>query len=393
MPMHAVLTLWVLWSAAVVVGALHVLRIFGRAVTLAHHPSVAILAPVKGHSPFLADFFRRLRAQDYPNARIIVIVESASDPAFAAATAAQEGLGLTMTLVVAGASVETGQKVWNLEAGLRHVHGDDDIVATVDADTLPAATWLRRLVAPIVAGRAEATSGYRWLVPQNGACGSLLLAAVDQAIATIPRWRHYNIAWGGSFAAHRATLERIDLPVWWAGAISDDAQLTRALWAKGLKVVCPPGLFVMTPATHSWRSALTFGRRQFMIIRFHFPKLWALAIALEILRLAIAAACINALVTVDAVAIALMLMALTLDQMKGLIRQRIERRIVAETDARGCVARQWATPLALFLAPLLHGVCVLAALWSRRIRWAGIDYHVQGPHSLRVMRRDVDADG
>jgi len=150
-------------------------------------PSAAVIVAVKNASDVSRAFFGRLRHQAYPDYRIIAAVESEEDPAFAMVTEESKRPGAPLRTVVAGQSRRTGQKVWNLLAALDAIEPSDEIVAFVDADTLPAPEWLSRLVAALVNTGRDAVTGYRWIIPADNRVSSAVVAAANASVVTVPR--------------------------------------------------------------------------------------------------------------------------------------------------------------------------------------------------------------
>ncbi|MGH6858089.1 MAG: glycosyltransferase, partial [Methylocella sp.] len=241
-------------------------------------PPAAVIVAVKNASDVSRAFFGRLRHQAYPDYRIIAAVESEEDPAFAMVTEESKRPGASLRTVVAGQSEQTGQKVWNLLAALDAIEDRDEIVVFVDADTLPEPEWLSRLVAALVNTGRDAVTGYRWIIPADNRVSSAVVAAANASVVTVPRLPAIiNHCWGGTMAMRRRTLERINIRRYWAGAISDDAQMTRAFKEAGYPVYSPRQSLLLSPVAMSWSEALSFGRRQYRILWLHSPDLWALA--------------------------------------------------------------------------------------------------------------------
>ena len=115
-----------------------------------------------------------LRAQRYARYRIIASVESKDDPAFAFLCAAEPEVGAPLEVTVAGLAENAGQKVWNLTAALERLAPEDDVVAFIDADTLPTPEWLPRLVAVLVNSGRPVATGYRWMTPSDDRWSSVL---------------------------------------------------------------------------------------------------------------------------------------------------------------------------------------------------------------------------
>jgi cellulose synthase/poly-beta-1,6-N-acetylglucosamine synthase-like glycosyltransferase len=149
-------------------------------------PRVAVILPVKGDQG-LGRFLGLLRGQRYARYRIIASIESDQDPALGVLAAAQHQMGASIEIVIAGLASSCGQKVWNQLAGLERLTADDEIVAFIDADTLPTPLWLPRLVAAIVDAGRPVVTGYRWMTPSDDRWSSSCLAAANASIATLPR--------------------------------------------------------------------------------------------------------------------------------------------------------------------------------------------------------------
>ncbi|MCS6854423.1 MAG: glycosyltransferase family 2 protein, partial [Elioraea sp.] len=146
---------------------------------------VAVILPVRSPAPQLPAALNALQAQNWPNLRLLVVLESEADPAFAVVRAAASA-DPRVVPVLAGESSACGQKVHNLLAGLGHLDQDVHIVVFVDADAIPPPDFLRILLRPILVGRTRVSSGYRVLVPEPGPLGALLAAIADHAVATFP---------------------------------------------------------------------------------------------------------------------------------------------------------------------------------------------------------------
>jgi hypothetical protein len=149
-------------------------------------PNVAIILPIKGDAN-LARLLPLLKAQNYSRYRIIATVESEQDPAFRMLAAAASQPGASIEVTVAGLAQSAGQKVWNQLAALDRLTPEDEIVAFIDADTLPTPLWLPRLVSAAIAGGRPVVTGYRWMVPSDDRLSSSCLAAANTSIATLPR--------------------------------------------------------------------------------------------------------------------------------------------------------------------------------------------------------------
>jgi hypothetical protein len=82
------------------------------------------------------------------------------------------------------------------------------------------------LIRPLCDPVNDVVSGYRWLVPVDQRWSTALVCIANASIATLVRLRPLNLAWGGSIALRRSTLDALDLPVCWDRAACDDLPLT-----------------------------------------------------------------------------------------------------------------------------------------------------------------------
>jgi hypothetical protein len=196
-----------------------------------------------------------------------------------------------------------------------------------------------------------------------------------------------NPCWGGTIALRRETLEKLDIRRYWIGAISDDLQMTRALRDHHIKVFSPRQSLLLSPVTYDWRDAFAFGIRQYRIIFTHDPRLWFFAaICLVIPILSVVLSFLLA-VTGDVVAVLMLVVA----GIAGEFRFRCRRRIASALWPAEYARERLTSPADRFLRPLwwgFHAVCIFAAPFSRRIRWAGIDYLVYGPQDVQIVKAD-----
>ena len=350
-------------------------------------PSVAVVLAVKGAGDLKA-FLLRLRAQSYGRYRIIATVESADDPAFAVFRSAESEQGAPLDVTVAGLAENAGQKVWNLLAALERLTPEDEVVAFIDADTLPTQLWLPRLIAVLVNSGRPVATGYRWMVPSDGRWSSACLAAANNAIASFPRGTlRLTIVWGGSVAMRRTTFEAIRVSEFWRGAISDDGQMSRALRRARVLSHGPRQALLLTPVSCSWAEFIAFGVRQYRLVYMHHPRAWAAALVClwaPPICLLLAAPSFVAGSPVAFVALALVL---ALGELRTRLRRGIQRALWPDLggsldDPRWRIER--------LMRPVWHGVhaiCAAIAPLSRRIDWAGVRYWVKGPQEVIVESR------
>ena len=354
-------------------------------------PGAAVILPVKGAAN-LADLLPRLRAQRYGRYRIVASVESRDDPAFAVLRAAAAEPGAPIEVVVAGLAENAGQKVWNLLAALDRLSPEDEIVAFLDADVSLTPLWLPRLVAVIVNSGRPVATGYRWMIPSDDRWSSACLAAANASVAALPRGAlPLTIVWGGSVAIRQGTLEAIRLREFWRGAISDDAQMAKALRQAGLLAHAPRQGLVLTPVSCSWRGLLGFAVRQYQMVYFHDWRAWAIAalclwtppVCLLVVATRLAAG--------SAPAWAAIALIVALGEVRIRLRRSLQKALWPEVGGSRDDRRWRIERLMRPVWHMAHALAAAGAPLSRTIDWAGVRYRVNGPQNVIVERRTSPA--
>lgn len=356
-------------------------------------PSVAIFAPCKGIDDGMDNFLHSLFQLDYPNYQILFALESAND---LASTKIAQFLKLypkvDAQLVVAGQSVDCGQKVHNLLTAINKVADKVAVFAFVDSDISLPVHWLRDLVVPLQDQEVGATTGYRWFIPEKGYWAAVLRGAWNGSTATALGGHKRNFAWGGSMAILKETFYKIDVPKFWQGSVSDDYGLTRAIQAAKLYIKFVPKCLVPSRGDCSWAELLEFTTRQIIITRVYANGLWKLLLVSHLLfnivffgGLIIGVA---ALLTSRAILpLSLIVSIYLLGAWKGYLRvQAICLMLQSEAQAikRHKLAYYFCAPLVSVI--FLYNV--LASAYTRSINWRGIVYKLESPNNLIILSRN-----
>lgn len=389
----AVLAAWFLVSAVSLYGIIEFRRSrleqTARRPTLPDPPpAAAVILPAKGSSPGLARVLLRYARQAYPTYRLLVAVESETDPAYRVARAVAAKQAGRVEVVVAGLARRGAQKVHNQLAALARLTSEDAVVCFADADTRPARDWLSTLVAwTLEDPRHRLTSGYRWLMPSDSGLAPLIAAAGNGSVATAARKRSWNLAWGGAMALHRDLLDRLDLPAAWRAAVTDDLTLTQVVRANGGYVESIRDLLVPSGVAFDLYQLLAFGRRQYQIVRACTPRHWALA---AFVTTASSLGWLTAAVLIASGAgwaAGLAAIVYGFDAARGVLRWRVGRTKWPGRRGHPLDRTLWVDALATPLVMAVHATCVWSSLAGRRMRWAGVTYAVDGPNDVTVVSR------
>jgi ceramide glucosyltransferase len=386
--MIAFLMLWLAAQAVSVVAVLIFCASLGRAPRLERVPRVAVLVAVKGHNVQLDPFLRSLFDQDYPGYHVIFAVESADDPAVATIAPWAERLGARVALVVAGLSVDEGQKTTNLLAAVSRLAPDDEVILLADADIVADRDWITQLVAPLTSGAADLVSGFTWVVAADRQPATFLLASIAAALSTFPRLPFLNAAWGGSTALTRQTFDQLGVATAWRGTLSDDLQLTAIAQRARCRIAAPPGVLPRTLGhTTGFAAVAAQARRWYMLVRVYLPATYVLMLLGATFIacgwiVALAAAVSGSTLALAAFAGALACAALR-DAGRAILVTRLWGRAGLSENLLFLVIE----PLIAPIASVANAAFAWSALTMRRTTWAGITYELRGPQKVKVLER------
>ncbi|UZW56451.1 ceramide glucosyltransferase [Sphingobium sp. JS3065] len=333
---------------------------------------VVVLLSVRDDWDGGAELIARLKVQ---TARFRLVIASSGGCAAAEALAAREGDWVQ--IVRAGVAVDEGQKVHKLRVALRALRPEDRWLVFVDADILPPARLVGRLLFPLVRGKADIVTGYRLLLPE-ARVGAALVGAVEMQLATLPRAASATMPWGGAMALSREVAERLDLDAALAGRLSDDMAIGLAGWRAKLRLRPVRDLLVACPLEA--RGAFGFGVRQYRHIVTNSAGMWAVAtLVLGCQALgwvwALGWGGLWAVAVGYAAAVG-----------RVLARRRILAGVLEPEQVRAAGRSLWWDVVAPFAVCWVHLGMQVAAVCSRRIRWGGFDYWVSKGKVVRMER-------
>jgi cellulose synthase/poly-beta-1,6-N-acetylglucosamine synthase-like glycosyltransferase len=366
-------------------------------------PYASLMAPCRGLDQGLSENVSALFMQNYPRYEIIFVTDSALDPALAVienVCAEQRKLkaNVSTRIVVAGKTIDRGQKVHNLRAAISHVHQASEVFAFVDTDARPGADWLKALIAPLANKQVGAATGYRWFIPVKGNLASRLRAVWNASIASAlgeNGWK--NFCWGGAMAVRRATFEELNVLEEWCGTLSDDFALMRAIKRARLWIHFVPECLTASHEDCTFRELLEFTTRQLKITRVYAPEFWRAVLSgsfifvcgffggiiLTLVRAALGFSFIAPLI--------LLTIVFALGASKAYVRWRAVTLALAQQQDMPC--RDLFAQLFLWpLASVLYLYNALCALFSRRIEWRGISYELKSPtETVIISQRPAEA--
>ena len=406
----------VLWIAAFVLMVLGITLALGAAMQgrkfarrfersdregfVVYQPRAAVIVPFKGLEPGLEAHLDRLCSQAYDDYVLVLVVESRDDPVYAVLQAQRDRFPDRITVLVAGIAPPTrGQKVHNQLAGIAHlqaVDGGETVWAFADSDAAPSDDWLGRLVGPLVQPQTGATTGYRWLVPDDKAgavTGWTHLASVmNSSVMGFAGTGLFRYAWGGSMALRVETAATGRLVDYLDGALSDDYQLTAMCRDLGLRIYFVHQCVVASPIALTLGELVGFVRRQYLITRTHSLGIYVAGLTtLGLWTLAMVstwAALILGLWWEPGrpgwmIAAATLVIVAILHQVRAHYRQQAMAHALGADAPKRYAATlrvdRWLTPWWM----VVHLLLMASALVGRTIHWRGRAYRIDAPTRVR----------
>jgi cellulose synthase/poly-beta-1,6-N-acetylglucosamine synthase-like glycosyltransferase len=367
-------------------------------------PFVSIIAPTRGLDQGLHENLTALFQQEYPDYEIIFVTDEESDPSLsvieevkrsvAMDTRRAHGKKISARVVIAGAAVDSGQKVHNLRVAVGEIDSRSQVLAFVDADARLQAYWLRSLVAPLHDHRLGATTGYRWFIPVHGGLASHLCSVWNASIASALGEREdKNFCWGGSTAIRRDTFERRNIRERWRGTVSDDFALTNALKEASLPIHFVPACLTASLEECTFRELIEFTTRQLKITRVYASHRWKGAFIGSLLFVLVF---FGGIVLVSTRALLgqpfwLPALLLCLIFVLGALKAYIRCRAVKLPLAKYSTELSRTMPAHLLLWPITSALFLyncIAAMFSRRIEWRGIKYELKSPTEAVIISRE-----
>jgi hypothetical protein len=239
-----------------------------------------LIVPCKGAEVRQEENLRAFFEQQGVSFLLRFVVEDAGDSAARLIVRLQqEYASVRSELVIAGRSVQCGQKVHNLLAATEELPDGIVALAFADADNCPHPHWLAALLTRLDDPQIGARTGYRWFIPQRLTWPNLLLYSLNSSVGSLFCRRGLNTVWGGAWAIRRDVFERTGIREAWFGTLNDDLVATRVLHGTPLRIEFEPLCMTASPIDMSPAEMWNFLRRQFIQVRRYVPAYWWMALA------------------------------------------------------------------------------------------------------------------
>jgi cellulose synthase/poly-beta-1,6-N-acetylglucosamine synthase-like glycosyltransferase len=356
-------------------------------------PKVAIILCLRGADPFLPRCLQALLNQNYPEYELKIVVDSQEDPAWEIATKIKNQTKIPVQISPLRIRRSTcSLKCSALIQAVSELDYNCEIIALVDADTIPHPNWLRELVNPLKDPQVGLTTGNRWYVP--GTQWGTLCRYIWN-VAAVGQMYLYRIPWGGSLAIKTDILRQAQLVEKWKQAFCEDTMLRRVLQEKNLQIEFVATLMMVNREESAlpdfrrwvnrqllnaklyhpgWRAILTYGTITFLI-----PATAVLLTLIAGLR--------GQWVSTILLGSSLVTYIFVVFLLIGVYERAIRQKLTLRNETLPTYSA--ATLLKLMLAiPLTQLVCAIAfwqAILTKQVEWRGITYQIKGPWEIELL--------
>ena len=365
---------------------------------LADHecPKAAIVLCLRGTDPFLANILLALLEQDYPDYEVRIIIDSRQDPAWELVQNVVSGLDAPPVRIEA---LEQIRNTCSLKCSslIQAVAGLDEsyqVVAQIDADTLPHKSWLRELVTPLRDDRVGAATGNRWYMPEQPTVGAMVRYLWNACAIVQMYW--YHIAWGGTLAVKTSVIRKCGLVERWGKAFCEDTMLYEVLRKEQLRVAFVPSLMMVNREQCTLGGFFHWVTRQLLTARLYHPKFSSViahGILVTIVSLVTIACVLVALLQQEG-AIALTIAGAWIIYELGLMLFIVPMEVAVRNIAlaRG-QPTAWIKPktfltglLAVFLLQIVYPAALFRSLTVTIVDWRGVCYRLGRSGALELIQ-------
>ena len=377
------LTILVVWHFLPCLRELRVALQRGGSISHDFTPPARVILCLRGADPFLDRCLRGLASQDYPDYKVVIVVDSLRDEALPQVERLLKDHGDERIEVLIRDRLlpNCSRRASSLFCGLNRVPAEVEVVAMCDADAIPHPTWLRELVAPLQDPLTVAASGNRWYAPTILTMGGMYRYYWN-ALAFRAMYK-YRIPWCGSLAIRGDLFRDAEFQSCLQHAFSEDTALAGFLANKQQHATPIVSLVMLNEETCSLKNFWGFLVRQMLAARLHHPHwpsilieaLIILAVMWVLLPLSILEGwrsfgwwCVGAVIYDVTV---LSVIGYFEWLVRKLLCQRRQQRAAPFDWKRICLAAP-----SLSLLGFIYPLAVVQTLFTKQHEWRGIVYRI-----------------
>jgi cellulose synthase/poly-beta-1,6-N-acetylglucosamine synthase-like glycosyltransferase len=356
---------------------------------------VAVILCLRGTDPFLPDCINAILSQDYPSFDLRIVIDNESDPARAVVERclldqSNENVHIQF---LSDRKETCSLKCSSIIDAVSSLDDSYEIIAQLDADVVPHATWLAELVSAFDDDRVGAATGNRWYMPDEPSLGGLVRHIWNSAAISQMYW--YRIPWGGTLAVRTDVIREAGLLELWSRAFCEDTMLFRQLRKHGKRVRFVPSLMMINRESCDLPGLTRWISRQLLTSRLYHPSFLATlahGVVVSVLPLAAIVVLVAALVAGHETAALWSGAGLALFAVSVLLAwpamEFPVRRII---KLRG-EATRWLSPkkmllfvIASGLTQIVYGVALTRAVFRKQVEWRGVSYRIDAPFQIHML--------
>jgi hypothetical protein len=328
----AVLLGWVVMALVATVALQAAIPLFDRRARPTTRRRVVVIVSVEGANGVLADFTRRLLAQDHRDFRVVFAISGPDDNAWSHVTSLRRSRRPLIDVAESGTPAGCSQETWNILAALQHLTVQDEVVVFARPEILPPADWLSVLDWSVIDQRQPFVTSLQMMTPADRSFAARALASLSVSFAGAPKPGSQTLAWGGSSAMSAAFLRSLSPAHALRGAMDPLAILSLEALSRGVPTAVQRSSTMPTPFAGKVPDAIARARRDLMPLFRHRPAVFALALAAALLPIAGASTAILGVFRGSLLAIAPLAVVSVLMLWRARLRAGLIRRFVREGD-------------------------------------------------------------
>lgn len=199
---------------------------------MAYQPRVLVIVPCRGMDRGLEGNLKSIKMQDYPDFRVIAVVDDASDPAVDATEKAE-----VQHIISNIKCYRCSGKVRAIASAIKMNPGYE-VYAVADSDIRVEMTWLSELVAPLADKKIGVSTMFPRFAPEGGVV-SLFKFAWGFVGEGLMESNATRFVWGGSMAFRRSLIaggSRMRFFLESDFSVSDDITIMKMAMGEGLGI-------------------------------------------------------------------------------------------------------------------------------------------------------------
>ncbi len=327
---------------------------------------VNLFVPCKGMEPNLLENLKAYASQEYSNYQVIFVTATDDDPAI---EVIREIISLYPHCkhMAAGINNNYSQKINNLIMGTER-YNECDIFAFGDSDIAPEKKWLSRLISPLKNPKIGATTGYRWYWKNKRSFFENIVIMWNGFIIFFMLLPFYRFIWGGTYAVRRDLFNNMDVRNVWNNVVTEDFTLTAVIRSHGYKIHFVPNCISLSYFEFNFLSGVEWTTRQLLLSKFYFQRLFIGTLIFGIFGFL--------------AFVLLFPLYLIAFLMFGLIIVGITRFIFRLLKIN--IKISYFMSLYLIASCVLLFVNIVMALFSHKLKWRNVTYHILSANKMRV---------